>query len=122
MLKRLKVLCIVEFMVQSDADVYVSPLRWSPASKLIRHSSMYIFCLQDLWMACWGGLKDEAGLTCADGAHDNEWRIGNVKPMGEAASEDTSQAVNGQQVDDEAVASPGHDHVQICHGAGSCPC
>ena len=60
-------------------------------------------------------------LTCANGAHDNEWSIGDIKAVGQAAGEDTGQAMDGQEIDDEAVAAPGHDHVQVGQGAGRCP-
>lgn len=46
---------------------------------------------------------DAGGL---DGAQHDEGGIGNIQAAVHAAQEDAGQAVDGEQVDDEGVASP----------------
>ena len=51
-----------------------------------------------------------------NGAQHNEWGVGNIQPAVHATQEDAGQAMNGQQVDDEGVASP-RRHLEQSHTA-----
>ena len=64
---------------------------------------------------------DEGDLHGEDGADDVDGGVGDVDPVREAAADHEDEDVHGDEVDEEHVAAPRGDHVEVGHGAEGRP-
>ena len=64
---------------------------------------------------------DEGDLHGAEEADDEEGVVGDIDPLRESSHEEEHKHVEGDQIDDEDVASPCGHHVEVGHGRQGAP-
>ena len=65
--------------------------------------------------------SNEGDLHRGDKSDDKEGVVGDVDPLRESSHQEEHKHVEGDEIDDEDVASPGGHHVEVGHGCQGTP-